>query len=319
MLAAGFPVHLTTQHINCQTLVRYNTRMTHWRLLHTPPSTGAWNMAVDEAILEHIHRGESKPTLRLYAWNPPCLSLGHAQPFKDVDLERLRARGWDVVRRMTGGRAILHTDELTYSVSGPADDPVLAGGVLESYNRLAKALLFAMREIELPVEIKEESVGHAVNMTNNNPTSHASSAAYINPVCFEAPSTYEITVNGKKLIGSAQARKKEGVLQHGSLPLSGDLTRICDALVFEDEAARDAAKKRLLARATTVSTALGEVGESAFGVESGWERAARSFVQGFEAELGIRFEAGELSKSEIQRTGELVKEKYAHPSWNGRS
>ncbi|GMV33764.1 lipoate--protein ligase family protein [Chloroflexi bacterium CFX5] len=278
--------------------------MTPWRLLLTPPSSGAWNMAVDEAILEHIHRGESKPTLRLYAWEPPCLSLGHAQPFKDVDLERLRARGWDVVRRMTGGRAILHTDELTYSVSGPAEDPILAGSVLESYNRLAKALLFAMQDLGAPVEIKE---GLAGNTT------------FSNPVCFEVPSTYEITVNGKKLIGSAQARKKEGVLQHGSLPLNGDLTRICDALVFEDEAARDAAKKRLLARATTVSTALGEVGESAFGVESGWERAARSFVQGFEAELGIRFEAGELSKSEIQRAGELVKEKYAHPSWNERS
>src|SRR5512133_3485673 len=129
--------------------------MSTWRLIYTPPSTGAWNMAVDESILEHIHRGESKPTLRLYSWNPPCLSLGHAQSFKDVDVERLHAQGWDVVRRVTGGRAILHTDELTYSVTGSADEPVLAGGVLESYNRLAQALLHAVRELGLPVEIKE--------------------------------------------------------------------------------------------------------------------------------------------------------------------
>ncbi|NWF64063.1 MAG: lipoate--protein ligase family protein [Chloroflexi bacterium] len=272
--------------------------MTLWRLLHTPPSTGAWNMAVDEAILEHIHRGKSKPTLRLYSWNPPCLSLGHAQSFKDVDVERLRARGWDVVRRLTGGRAILHTDELTYSVTGSADDPVLAGGVLESYNRLAKALLFAMREIGLPVEVKEESVVHASSMS-------------INPVCFEVPSTYEITVNGRKLIGSAQARKKEGVLQHGSLPLTGDLTRICEAMVFENEDARKTAGERLLARATTV--------ESISGVETGWERAAQAFVHGFEAELGIRFEREELSESELQRAEELVREKYAHPDWTERS
>ncbi len=254
-------------------------------------------MAVDESILEHIHRGESKPTLRLYSWNPPCLSLGHAQPFKDVDVERLKSRGWDVVRRVTGGRAILHTDELTYSVTGSADDPILAGGVLESYNRLSKALLHAVRALSLPVEVKEyESVGHASSVTN--------------PVCFEVPSTYEITVNGKKLIGSAQARKKEGVLQHGSLPLTGDLTRICDALVFENESARNTAKDRLLARATTVETVIG--------VETAWETAAQAFVRGFEAELGIQFERGEMSQSEIQRAEELVKEKYAHASWTER-
>lgn len=269
--------------------------MITWRLLHTSPSTGAWNMAVDESILEHIYRGASKPTLRLYSWNPPCLSLGHAQSFKDVDIERLRAHGWEVVRRVTGGRAILHTDELTYSVTGSAEEPVLAGGVLESYNRLARALLYAVQSLSVPVEMKEH-VGHASSMTN--------------PVCFEVPSTYEITVDGKKLIGSAQARKKEGVLQHGSLPLTGDLTRICDALIFESESARQTAKARLLARATTV--------ESVLGVEAAWERAAQAFVRGFEAELGIQFERGEMSPSEIQRADELVKEKYAHPSWTER-
>ncbi len=254
-------------------------------------------MAVDESILEHIYRGESKPTLRLYSWNPPCLSLGHAQSYKDVDVERLKSHGWDVVRRVTGGRAILHTDELTYSVTGSADELVLSGGVLESYNRLAQALLHAVQSLSVPVEMKEHEDGH----TKQN----------LNPVCFEVPSTYEITVDGKKLIGSAQARKKEGVLQHGSLPLTGDLTRICDALIFENEAARETAKERLLARATTV--------ESVLGVGTDWETAAQAFVRGFEAELGIQFERGELSKSESQRADELVKEKYGHPSWTERS
>jgi lipoyl(octanoyl) transferase len=270
--------------------------MTIWRLIYTPPSTGAWNMSVDEAILEHIHRGESIATLRLYSWNPPCLSLGHAQSIKDVDMERLKSHGWDVVRRVTGGRAILHTDELTYSVTGSADEPVLAGGVLESYNRLAQALLHAVASLSVPVEMKEHEDGH---IQQN-----------LNPVCFEVPSTYEITVDGKKLIGSAQARKKEGVLQHGSLPLTGDLTRICDALVFESESARQDAKERLLARATTI--------ESVIGVETAWETAAQAFVRGFEAELGIQFERGEMSPSEIQRADELVKEKYAHASWTER-
>jgi lipoate-protein ligase A len=267
-------------------------------------------MAADEAILEHIHRGESKPTLRLYAWQPPCLSLGHAQPFKDVDIERLKARGWDVVRRATGGRAILHTDELTYSVTGSADEPVLAGGVLESYNRLSKALLFAVRELGLQVEVEEAGGAGPRYAPPSASLLDQRNATGANPVCFEVPSTYEITVNGKKLIGSAQARKKEGVLQHGSLPLTGDLARICDALVFESESARQIAKERLLARATTV--------ESALGVEKDWETAAQALVRGFEAELGIQFERGKMSPSEIQRTEELVKEKYAHASWTER-
>ena len=269
--------------------------MSLWRLLITPPARGAWNMAVDESILEHIGRGESIPTLRLYAWIPACLSLGHAQPFADVDMTQLKQHGWEIVRRATGGRAILHTDELTYSVIAPSDEPHVEGSVLESYNRLAQALLFAVKSLEIPVEMKEGKV-----IDGGMP----------NPVCFEVPSTYEITVNGKKLVGSAQARKKEGVLQHGSLPLSGDLTRICQALAFENESARENAAKRLLERATTVASALGQ--------EISWETAAQAFIHAFEAQLGLSFERGKLSESESRRADELVKEKYNHPSWTER-
>jgi lipoate-protein ligase A len=271
--------------------------MNTWRLLITPPARGAWNMAVDEAILEHIGRGASSPTLRLYAWTPACLSLGHAQPFADVDRTRLKERGWEVVRRATGGRAILHTDELTYSVIAPTNEPRVAGSVLESYNRLAQALLRVVYDLGLPVEIKDEVAQNDI-LRNN-------------PICFEVPSTYEITVHGKKLIGSAQARKKEGVLQHGSLPLAGDLTRICQALVFENESARQEASQRLLERATTIESALGR------GVS--WESAAQAFIHAFEAQLGLSLERGELSESESKRAEELVREKYDHPSWTERS
>ncbi len=294
-------VSLLLTQVNAQGIVRFSKRLDHeynthpvtvWRLITTPPARGAWNMAVDEAILEHVERGEAFPTLRLYAWDPPCLSLGRAQPFADVDIPRLQTHGWDVVRRMTGGRAILHTDELTYSVTGPADEPRLAGTVLDSYNRLASALLAAVGDLGLPVEME-------AGKANGDGTP--------NPVCFEVPSTYEITVDGRKLIGSAQARRKQGVLQHGSLPLTGDLTRICQALVFPDEPTRQAAMGRLLARATTV--------ESVLGREVAWETAAQAFVRAFEARLGLKLEAGALSESELARAEELVNEKYAHSSW----
>lgn len=278
--------------------------MTFWRLLITPPARGAWNMAVDESILLHIGRGESIPTLRLYAWTPACLSLGYAQPFADVDTNRLKARGWEVVRRVTGGRAILHTDELTYSVIAPNDEPRAAGTVLESYNRLAQALLLAVKNLDMRVEMKEDVGRDAVLSSSKDNISP------YNPICFEVPSTYEITVNGKKLIGSAQARKKEGVLQHGSLPLTGDLSRICQALVFENESAREGASQRLLARATTVESALGRA--------IAWETAAQTFVRAFEAQLEIKLEKGELSESESKTADELVNEKYDHPSWTER-
>jgi lipoate-protein ligase A len=270
--------------------------MKPWRLIMTPAARGAWNMAVDEAILETMGRGDSLPTLRLYAWDPACLSLGHTQPFADVDSARLQEHGWEVVRRVTGGRAILHTDELTYSVTGSVEEPVLAGGVLESYSRIAQALLFAVKNLGLAVEMKE---GKTSNHTMPN------------PVCFEVPSTYEITVGGKKLIGSAQARKKEGVLQHGSLPLTGDLTRICQTLVFENESVRANAAKRLLARATTVESALGRA--------VSWDEAAEAFIHAFETQLGLCFERRELSGSESRRAEELVREKYDHLSWTART
>ena len=250
---------------------------------------------MDESILEHIGRGESLPTLRLYSWQPPCLSLGHAQPFADVDVHRLEERGWDVVRRPTGGRAILHTDELTYSVIAPTDEPRVAGSILESYNRLASALLQAVKSLGLPVEIKED-LGKHLEMSN--------------PVCFEVPSAYEITVHAKKLIGSAQARRKEGVLQHGSLPLTGNLARITEALTFADESARQDAAQRLLARATTVGSILGH--------EVLWNDAAQAFVWAFEVTLNLKLEEQPLSESERGRADELVREKYASPDWTHR-
>jgi lipoyl(octanoyl) transferase len=273
-----------------------------WRLLITPPAHGAWNMAVDESILEHIGRGESLPTLRLYSWQPPCLSLGHAQPFADADVHRLNERGWDVVRRPTGGRAILHTDELTYSVIAPTNEPRVAGSILESYNRMARALLQAIKSLGLPVEIKEDSsASHDPERTQGLTP---------NPVCFEVPSAYEITVHGKKLIGSAQARRKEGVLQHGSLPLTGDLARITEALTFADESARQDAAQRLLVRATTV--------ESVLGREVLWNDAAQAFVWAFEVTLNLKLEEQPLSESERGRADELIREKYASPDWTHR-
>jgi lipoate-protein ligase A len=267
-----------------------------WRVIRSGTATGAWNMAVDEAILEAATRGNVPPTLRLYDWDPACLSLGYAQPVSDVDHDRLNAHGWDLVRRPTGGRAILHTDELTYSVCGPDTEPVLSGDILSSYQRLSSAILSALETIGLGVQAL--------------PQEKPAPGTQPEPVCFEIPSNYEITVNGKKLVGSAQSRRRGGVLQHGTLPLTGDLTRIVQALVFQEQEARKAAGERLLSRAATVETALGAL--------VSWDQAADAFSTAFAQTLNLQLIPGELTLEEYSRAEQLVAEKFGNPEWNHR-
>lgn len=280
-----------------------------WRLIITPSARGAWNMAVDEAILEAIGKELVPPTLRLYSWQPPCLSLGYAQPISDVNLPALLYHGWDLVRRPTGGRAILHTDELTYAVIGPLHEPRLQGSVLESYQRLSQALLKALTLLQIPAQAKPLS-SPSVSVPTGSATLATSASNPPNPVCFETPSNYEILAKGKKVIGSAQARRKEGVLQHGSFPLYGDLTRILQVLAFPDEKSRQEAKARLLQHATTAEEVLGE--------PLSWQAAANAFIQAFEQTLDLRFVKADLSGFEIARAEELYHEKYTSLSWNHR-
>jgi lipoate-protein ligase A len=262
-----------------------------WRLILSEPLSGPENMAVDGAILEGIERGSSPPTLRLYRWDPPCLSLGYSQPFQDVDPVRLRERGWDIVRRPTGGRGILHTDELTYSVIGPRKDPRLEGGLMDSYQRLSRALFQALRYLGLPVEI------HA----GKDPE------AYHQPVCFENPSDFEITAHGKKIIGSAQARKKMGILQHGSLPLGGDLTRITEVLTYSSKEERQRAARTLNQKAATV--------ESILGSEITWDQACQAFISGFQETLNLKLIPGKLDNPEQDLIDQLITTRFGSSAW----
>jgi lipoate-protein ligase A len=254
-------------------------------------------MALDEAILESVVNHQAPPTLRLYAWDPPCLSLGQAQPISDVDLSALAIRSWDLVRRPTGGRAILHTDELTYSVAAPQNEPRVSGTILESYCRLSSALLRALELLHL-----QAKADHQYPLPDG--------AQQTGAVCFEVPSNYEITVDGKKLIGSAQARRLGGVLQHGSLPLYGDLTRITQVLTYPDEPAREKAARRLLSHAATV--------ESLLGHPLSWEEAASAFRTAFEGSLDLELIPAEPLKTELIRAEQLTASKYGSPEWNLR-
>lgn len=269
----------------------------HWRLLITPDCDGAYNMALDQAILEQVGANNSPPTLRFFSWQPACLSLGQAQHASDADLARIQANGWGIVRRPTGGRAILHTDEITYSVALPRTHPVVQGDVVTSYRRLSEALLNALERLGLAAQADKrlEKVPEGAK----------------GPVCFEVPSDYEITADGHKLIGSAQVRKHGGVLQHGSLPLYGDISRICDALAFPSDAVRERIKSRVGKRATTLERVLGRVVT--------WDEAsdalAAAFVETFDLALG---DPAMPTPAEHERALELVDTVYATDAWTQR-
>ncbi len=250
-------------------------------------------MALDEAILETTTEEKSLPTLRLYSWSPPCLSLGHAQPISQIDLDRLKERNWSIVRRPTGGRAILHADELTYSVAAPINNPHLAGGVLESYKKISQGLVRALQILNVEIAIQPE-----VKLSSDEREQ---------AICFELPSSYEITARGKKLIGSAQVRRRGGVLQHGSLPLGGDLTRICQVLSYPDDEQRTIAASRLRDRATTL--------EEILGFPISWQDVANAMVEGFKEGLHIHLEPMDLSKEELAKAERLCKEKHELQDW----
>jgi lipoate-protein ligase A len=254
-------------------------------------------MSVDDTLLEASLAGKTIPVLRLYAWQPACLSLGYAQPVQDANLPELEQTGWDLVRRPTGGKAILHTDELTYAVIGTQDDSRLKGSLLESYQVLAEALLRALQLLHIPAESLSRP-----SLVNTNDQK--------GPVCFEVPSSYEITVKGKKLVGSAQARRKHGVLQHGSLPLRGDLGRIIQALTFNNPAEAQQAEARLKQRATTV--------EEVLGYPLSWELVATAFSQAFSEVLNLNLVSSELTPTEKEQTQLLAAEKYLHRDWTSR-
>lgn len=266
-----------------------------WRLLITPPLDGATNMAIDEAILHALADGRGQPTLRLYQWEPPCLSLGYNQHWREIDEAAIRRLGYTWTRRPTGGKAILHTDEATYSLIIPQTDPRIQGGVVESYRLLSLGLLRGLSL--LGVQAGQSDGG-------NGRGPHAGRQQ--GPVCFDTPSRYEITWQGKKLIGSAQLRRRQVVLQHGSLPLYGDLARILDVLVFTEEERRFQADL-LAERATTLEQVLGK--------RLTFEQVAPALAQGFAQQFNLTLVEQSLTDYEQEIADRLHKDQYANDAW----
>jgi lipoate-protein ligase A len=280
-----------------------------WRFLDTGFRSGAWNMAIDEAVLLSHAQGLTPPTLRFFRWQPPCVSLGYFQSADDVDWEECARRGYDVVRRPTGGRAILHDEELTYSVV-IADKEIVGGGsVLASYAALSQGLILGLRALGIEAHLEgrkaygsmgvwERESSEVISPTPPHPhTPTPFSAAN----CFAAAARCDLVAGGKKIVGSAQMRRGGVILQHGAVPLRLNAEAWQAVLPGTPDL-------RLLA--TDVNN------ESPQSVQ--YDDLSCALRQGFEAAFGVTLQPAELTNWENSQAQELVKAKYGASEWTRR-
>jgi lipoate-protein ligase A len=269
--------------------------MHEWRLVIDDALPGALNMARDQALLK-LYPTLQQPTLRMYRWQPACVSLGRAQRWaRDVDHAACDALGIDVVRRPTGGRAILHEHELTYSVVVGLEHSLIGRrGVVHSYRVLSAALQVGLARLGVQSAFAPEQArqGHR--------------PSYESAACFDEPASYEITVGGRKLVGSAQARQHDVLLQHGSLLLHADAARWARVLRLPPTLAPHALKQRMIALDEVLDT------------KPAFAQVADALAAGFADACGVTLVPGTLTQAEEERAAQLVEEKYANPAWTQR-
>lgn len=271
----------------------------HWRFVHTPSLSPEMNMAVDEAILTMHSRGEVPPTIRFYSWDPATLSIGYFQKIeKEVHMESVRRHGFGFVRRPTGGRAVLHDQELTYSVIVSENHPRMPNSVTESYRVLSTGLMHGFRRLGFHAEM----VSLATEEEKKKYTSAGSAA------CFDSPSWYELVVEGRKVAGSAQTRQKGTILQHGSILLDLDVEALFDVLVFKSERL----KQRLKSGFSEKAVAMNQLREKPVTMQE----AVAAFYDGMASGLEVELTPEALTAEEQALAEQLAENRYGSDTWN---
>jgi lipoate-protein ligase A len=184
-----------------------------WRIIDTGLCSAAYNMSLDEAIAIAVRNDISPPTLRIYGWDQPSVSIGYFQRSGDLDVGCCHKNNIYIVRRPTGGRAVFHSDEITYSFSVKTRTGLFSNGLFDSYKKISTALALALSKAGLSPEIR---------VNKSNPKSKMQISNNHNPLCFQTVSYGELSINNIKVIGSAQKRWTNGLLQQGSIPMTVD-------------------------------------------------------------------------------------------------
>ena len=248
------------------------------RFIDSGPAAGALNMGIDEALLGSVGSLESPPTLRLYRWAPPCVTVGYFQSLEaEVDIEACRAAGVDVVRRLTGGGAVFHDAEITYSLVLPLGHQLAPDDILESYRGICAALVRGLAL--LGVEAGFEPIN-------------------------------DIAAGGRKISGNAQTRRRGSLLQHGTILLDLETERMFSLLRVPAEKLKGRLIEEVKSRVTSLRGLLGR--------PVSYEEAALALRRGFAQAWGAELEEGRLGEAELEEAHSLAASRFSSPAWNNR-
>lgn len=248
----------------------------HWRVLKYKTFSPQENMAIDEAILDAHLRGKVPPTLRFYGWSPAAVSYGYNQILPEETCERIKVDGLEVVRRPTGGRAVLHLGEFTYSFVGSAatkecEDGFLSASITMAYKQICHGLQEGLRRLGVETELGQAQTAYRQNQD-----------------CFLATTGADLHYGGKKLIGSAQLRRRQAVLQHGSLLLDQSQTLMPRLLSGDSKAGLDAVERHanlfdIIPRCSP-------------------DDIQNAMIAGFSSAFAVEFDEGEITADELSMT-----------------
>lgn len=268
-----------------------------WNFINTGSHDPYYNMAMDEALLNFVSRGEIDPVVRFYTWDPATLSVGYFQRLKkEIDIDKVKEKGFGLVRRQTGGRGVLHDKELTYSVIVPESHPNMPSTITEAYRVISEGLLEGFKLLGFDAYFaiprsKEE------REKLKQPRS---------AVCFDAPSWYELVVEGRKIAGSAQTRQKGVILQHGSLLQDVDVDELFDMFIFKNDRLKEKMKKAFIDKAVAIN----DISDRHISIEE----MEKAFEEGFKKGLDIEFNPLSLTENQLAEV-KVLEEKYRSEEW----
>lgn len=271
-----------------------------WNFINTKSNNPYYNMAMDEALMNFVSRGEIDPVIRFYTWDPATLSIGYFQKLtKEIDLEKVKDKGFGLVRRATGGRGVLHDKELTYSVIVPESHESMPKTVTEAYRVISEGLLEGFKSLGFDAYFSIPRTQEAKDKLKSPRSS----------VCFDAPSWYELVVENRKVAGSAQTRQKGVILQHGSILQDINIDELFDMFIFKNERLKIKMKEAF----TEKAVAINDISERHVSLKE----METAFYEGFKNGLNIDFKPLELTEAQKNEIRDL-EEKYKSDEWTYR-
>ena len=268
-----------------------------WNFINTGSKNPYYNMAMDEALLNFVSRGEIDPVIRFYTWNPATLSIGYFQRLqKEIDIDKVKEKGYGLVRRQTGGRGVLHDKELTYSVIVPESHPNMPSSVTEAYKIISQGLLEGFKNLGFETYF---AIPRSKEERDKLKQPRSS-------VCFDAPSWYELVVEGRKIAGSAQTRQKGVILQHGSILQDIDIDDLFDMFKFKNERLKAKMKENFVQKAVAINDISNQ--------HITLNEMENAFEAGFKKGLNIDFKPLELTEKQLEEVQEL-EDKYRSEAW----